>query len=98
MDKFASIVIVILTHDDASEDKLPCIEKKAMRVTEKEMCGDLLTTASTLNLTQHITPVENLFWSTHICWDFCAGKGHSFLQIMLTDRLLQAAHEDNILS
>lgn len=65
---------------------------------KQTVSGDLLSTVSTLNLTQNITPVKNQFWSAHICWGNCAGKGHSFLQIMLTRWLLQAVHEDDIVS
>ena len=50
------------------------------------------------NLNQNITPVKNQFWSTHICWDFCAGKGHSLLQTVLMHRLLQEAHGDDDVS
>lgn len=65
---------------------------------KQAVSADLLSTASTLNLTQNSTPVKNQFWNTHICWDNCAGKGHSFLHITLTHGLLQATHEDDIVS
>lgn len=66
--------------------------------TERQTVREiLLSTANILNLIQNITLVKNQFWSTHICWDYTS-RGHSLLQITLTHRLLQAAHEDNFLS
>lgn len=78
---------------------LPGLEEKDMRVTEQENRQWVET--SYQQQVCWISPIISLrlkswFWSAHICWDYCAGKGHSFLQIVLTHRLLQAAHEDDV--